>query len=116
MRRTLALLFLCSSVAFASSIDKALVRRIITTQNGTFRACYNDALKREGPSFEGRAVLHISVAGDGSVSQVAVDFPRSSDRFTTCLRDAALVLRFPKFGAGEPSTIAIHWPILFKPN
>lgn len=114
MRLTLTLLIFSSSLALASSIDRELVRRIISKQSGAFRACYNDALKREGPSFEGRALLDISIASDGSVSHVDVEFTQPAQKFTTCLRDAALVLRFPKFGAGE--SVKLKWPILFKPN
>lgn len=114
MRTTLTLCLLLSSVASASSIDKELVRKIISQKNGAFRACYENALKSEAPGFAGKAVLKIAINSQGMVTQVDVEFPHPSEKFTTCLHDAAMQLRFPKFGPGEP--IKISWPITFAPG
>lgn len=111
MRTTLLLCLLLSSAASASSIDKELVARIIRRQNPAFHACYETALKSEIPGVSGKANLKIAINSEGKVTQVDVDFPQPAEKFTTCLRDAAMELRFPKFGPGEP--IKIMWPIVF---
>lgn len=112
MRLTLALCLLGSSVVGASSIDKQLVAKVISSKNAAFRACYDAALAREGPGFEGKAQLTLSVDAQGAVTKVDVAFPLPSETFTACLRDAALSLRFPKFGNGEQ--VRLTWPITFK--
>ncbi|MFT3709000.1 MAG: AgmX/PglI C-terminal domain-containing protein [Archangium sp.] len=95
-------LALVVSLITGNSIDKDLVRKIITAKNPAFRACYETALNSEGPEFTGRATLVITIESDGKVSDVKVDFPRENPKFTGCLHDAAMSLHFPKFPPPGP--------------
>lgn len=113
MRTALLTCLLLSTTASASSIDRELVRRIISTKSSDFRRCYDQAMKAEASGFGGKAVLTLTVNADGTVTKVDVDFPHEAESFTSCLRTAALELRFPKFSGGD---ITLKWPITFVPS
>jgi hypothetical protein len=104
-------LALVVSLVSGNSIDKELVRRVITAKNAQFRACYEKALAREGPDLSGKASLVLTIESSGKVSDVKVNFTRDVPQFTGCLRDAAMTLKFPGFP--PPGPITITWPIVF---
>ena len=104
MSSLLALLIL------GSSLDRNVIKPVLQAAAPDFKRCYERARQRDQPEFAGKASLTLTVQPNGTVSEVAVEFPMIDSEFTQCLREVALKLRFLK-GRGE---FRLIWPIVFK--
>ena len=67
----LALVLLVTSMAAASSLDRALIRRVIAQRRAEVQACYEELLRRE-PTAQGKVLLRFTVTPEGKVSEAAV--------------------------------------------
>lgn len=107
-----ALSALLPGAAESSSLDRALITRIIQQRRAEYQKCYADALSWS-PDLKGRLVIRFTVESDGQVSH-ADEQPSPGEKFpdevmARCVADEFLLLRFP---AG-PGAFHITYPMIF---
>ena len=103
---------LLALLVLTSSLDRGVLKPVLKAAAPQFKRCYERALRRDQPELGGKARLTLTVSPNGTVSEVAVEFPMSAPEFTRCLHDVALKLRFLK----GPVEFGLIWPIVFKPG
>jgi hypothetical protein len=121
--RRLAALLLASLPALlpqpasSSSLDRALVLRIIQQRKAEIHKCYTDALSWN-PELKGRLLIRFTVESDGTVSRAEEQAPPGEkfpdEVMARCVTDEFLLLQFPP----GPGAIHITYPMIFsqKPN
>lgn len=97
--------------AEASSLDKAMVVRVIQQRQAEYQRCYTEALGWN-PGLKGRLVIRFTVDSDGEVStaaeQTAPRFP--DDVMVSCVVEQFLLMRFPP----GPESFQITYPLIFS--
>ena len=79
--------------------------RVIRARQGMFRACYQKELNRD-PSLQGRLIARLTVAADGSVSEVALNGNQMAGT-GSCVNQNLRRLRFPPTGAGKTLSLSM---------
>jgi hypothetical protein len=93
--------------AFANSIDRNIIRRIVRKHNQQLQACYQTTLK-EIPSANGRIDVKFSIDAKGNVLEShASGF---DETLAICVASVFSSMRFPSF----PETVTIHYPVVFQ--
>ena len=100
--------WLLLTTLLGSSLDRALILRVLRSGAPGFERCYEAQLRRE--PLEGRVVFDLEVAADGRVHAVTLELPRPAPDFAHCLRSRAQRLRFP---AGV-DRFKVRWPVTFR--
>jgi hypothetical protein len=90
-----------------------IIQRIVHLNEGRFRACYADGLKRN-PTLAGRVVTKFAIARDGSVSAASDGGSDLGDpQVVSCVTRAFMGLEFPE----NPEGIAtVTYPIVMSPS
>lgn len=101
--------------AEASSLDKAMVTRVIQQRQTEYQRCYTEALGWH-PGLKGRLVIRFTVDSDGEVS-TAAEQAAPHERFpdevmARCVIDQFLLMRFPS----GPESFQITYPMIFTQN
>ena len=107
----LALVLLVTSLAAASSLDKALIRRVIAQRRVEVQACYEELLRRE-PTAQGKVLLRFTVTPEGKVSEAAVRPEGTTlrdEKLHACLSGVVRSLLFPK----GPAPFNVTYPFAF---
>lgn len=110
-----ALTALLPGSAESSSLDRAVVIRIIQQRQAEYQKCYTDALGWN-PELKGRLLIRFTVESDGQVSH-ADEQTSPGEKFpdevmARCVADEFLLLRFP---AG-PGAFHVTYPMIFTPK
>jgi outer membrane biosynthesis protein TonB len=90
-----------------------VIQRVVRQNQGRFRACYEDGLKRN-PNLEGRVSVRFVIGRDGTVSSVAnggSDLPDAT--VVACVARAFQGLTFP---APEGGIVTVSYPLVFSPG
>jgi hypothetical protein len=93
-------------------IPAETIRRVVHENEGRFRACYLDGLKRS-PTLAGRVVTKFVIARDGTVATAAdAGSDLADEGVRTCVQRAFSKLEFPS----NPDGIAtVTYPIVMSP-
>jgi hypothetical protein len=100
-------------VSVSGRLPPEIIQRIVRSNFGRFRACYEDGLKRN-PALEGRVTTSFVIGRDGSVSNVADaggDLPDAAVK--SCVIRAFYGLSFPQPEGGIVTNV---YPIVFSPQ
>ena len=90
-----------------------LIQRIVRSNYGRFRLCYEQGLARN-PSLEGRVVVRFLIDQSGSVAHAANSGSTLPDsQVVQCVVQAFPRLSFPEVEGG---TVTVVYPILFSPG
>lgn len=93
-------------------IATEVIQRVVRQRFGSFRACYEAALRRR-PTLAGRAVTRFVIARDGSVTSASDGGSDLDDpAMLACVRAAFLGMSFP---APEHGVITVVYPLVFVP-
>lgn len=99
----------CSSVS--GRLPPEAVQRIVRSNFGRFRACYQDGLKRN-PALEGRVTASFVIGRDGAVQSSADGGSTMPDaQVTSCVVRAFYGLSFPQ---PEGGIVTVVYPIVFS--
>ena len=99
-------------VGVSGRLPPEIVRRVIRSNFGRFRACYEDGLRRN-PALEGRVTTNFVIGRDGSVSNVSDGGSDIGDKaVTSCVIRAFYGLSFPQ---PEGGIVTVVYPIAFSP-
>lgn len=107
----LALVLLVTSLAAASSLDRALIRRVIAQRRAEVQACYEELLRHE-PTAQGKVLLRFTVTPEGKVSEAAVRPEGTTlrdEKLHACLSGVVRSLLFPK----GPAPFHVTYPFAF---
>src|SRR6185437_3266226 len=93
------------------SLDTDDISRVVRTNEGTVKACYERALEGK-PTLAGRVTIQFVIAGDGSVEASRLDSSTIGSPSTeACIVETACAWRFPKTQGGGPVTAPIPSPL-----
>ena len=108
------LLLLGSQAAQASSLDKALVHRVIHERQAEYQKCYTDALQWN-PQLKGRLVIRFTVEADGEVSKAVEQ--QEGQRFPDEVMTGCVLSQFQqlRFHPG-PAQFQVVYPLIFVPQ
>lgn len=102
-----------AGMSIQGRLPPEVIARVVRARIGTFRACYEDGLKR-APSLRGTVKVKFTIGPDGSVrsaddagSQIA------SPDVVDCVRGAFRKLTFPQ---PEGGTVTVVYPLVFEPG
>ncbi|MFO0590632.1 MAG: AgmX/PglI C-terminal domain-containing protein [Polyangiaceae bacterium] len=99
-------------VGVSGRLPPEIIRRVIRSNFGRFRACYEDGLKRN-PSLEGRVTTNFVIGRDGAVSNVSDGGSDIGDKaVAACVIRAFYSLSFPQ---PEDGIVTVVYPITFSP-
>ena len=100
------------SVPLPNNMGSSEVRSTMRDAKQAFAACYESLLKR-APAAAGKIVLHMTVDGQGSVTQASMGEGTTLNEasFMACELSAARTLHFPRVGAET----TIRYPLAFTP-
>jgi hypothetical protein len=118
------LLLLCGlapALAAASSIDTAMIDRLVKTKSDAVSACYEAGLARK-PKLAGKINVHFTVENDGTVSQAAAKKGTTlrDDEVIGCVLAEFKTLVFPSRvdvcdASKENCSFTITYPLTFTP-
>ena len=96
-------------VMSSSAIPAAVIQRIVRSNYGHFRACYQDGLRRN-PSLEGRVAVNFIISRDGTVYGATNGGSSLSDpAVVSCVVSSFGGLTFP---APEHGIVTVSYPIM----
>jgi hypothetical protein len=98
-----------------TSLAPEEIQLIVRADFGAFRACYEDALKRD-PKVAGRIAIYFEVGRDGHVSEARTqdDSTFREAQATACILDRMRRLVFPSRVTEGKTTVV--YPIIFSPD
>ncbi len=96
-------------VTSSSAIPAAVIQRIVRSNYGHFRACYQDGLRRN-PSLEGRVAVNFIISRDGTVYGASSGGSSLPDpAVISCVVSSFGGLTFP---APENGIVTVSYPIM----
>ncbi len=95
----------------SSGLDQDIIRRIVRTRFGAMRLCYEQRLTKD-PKLEGKMVVDVVIAGDGTVASVKAVKSTGDSQLDTCVVKAFEAMRFPKPKGG--GVVKLKYPIRFS--
>lgn len=118
----LALALALSASTRASSLDTALIDRVVHTKIDEIQRCYDEGLARK-PRLAGKVVVLFTVEKDGAVSEAVTKKGTTlkDETVVSCLLAAFRGLHFPDLAAGcdaseEDCSVKITYPLRFSPG
>jgi TonB family protein len=98
------------------SLDTDDISRVVRTNEGTVKACYERALEGK-PTLAGRVTIQFVIAGDGSVEASRLDSSTIGSPSTeACIVETACAWRFPKTQGGGPVTVTYPFTLAPAPD
>ncbi len=94
--------------ASASSLDTAVIKRVIARHRADIQACYATTLQSQ-PTAAGKLVVKFSIAADGQVTEASAT--GLAENLCACVAEVFRTLLFPK----GPGLIHISYPLHFAP-
>ena len=94
-------------------IAPEIIQRIVRSNYGKFRACYEEGLGRNR-NLKGKVVFRFVIERDGTVSHALIEHNTLPDcKAAKCIRD-----EFPKmtFPAPDGGIVTVVYPIMFEPG
>ncbi len=94
-------------------LPPVVIQRIVRQSFNTFRACYEDGLRRD-PNLRGRVEVRFVIGRDGSVPNVGnghSDMPDGA--VIACVLRGFRALSFPQ---PEGGIVTVTYPIMFSPE
>ena len=90
-----------------------IIQRIVRQNFGRFRACYEEGLRRRGPTLSGRIATKFVIGRDGVVRDVALAESDMNDHdVESCVTKAFGGLQFP---VPEGGIVTVVYPFAFRP-
>ncbi|MCA9618135.1 MAG: AgmX/PglI C-terminal domain-containing protein, partial [Myxococcales bacterium] len=89
-----------------------VIQRIIRSNYGRFRGCYESAL-RTNPNLQGRVAVSFMIGRNGTVQAVSGGGDLPDGGVISCVSQAFYGLSFP---APEGGVVRVTYPILFSPT
>lgn len=87
------------------------INRVIRQHSPEVRSCYEQSLKRDGPSTGGRLVLEFTIAPDGSVASAKAN-PGITPPLDACVVGVIRGAQFPAPPKGQPTMVS--YPFILK--
>ncbi|RLB64329.1 MAG: hypothetical protein DRI90_04805 [Deltaproteobacteria bacterium] len=94
-----------------SGLDQDIIRRIVRARFGAMRLCYEQRLTKD-PKLEGKMVVDVVIAGDGTVASVKAVESTGDSQLDTCVVKAFKAMTFPKPKGG--GVVKLKYPIRFS--
>jgi hypothetical protein len=89
------------------------IRRVVRDNFGRFRACYEDGLRRRGPTLAGRVATRFVIGRDGLVLEASDAGSEVADRdVVSCITTAFRGLQFAK---PEGGIVTVVYPLVLQP-
>ena len=98
--------------AVAGRLPPEVIQRIIRSNYGRFRGCYESAL-RTNPNLQGRIAVSFMIGRSGTVQAVSGGGDLPDGGVISCVTQAFYGLSFP---APEGGVVRVTYPILFSPT
>jgi TonB family protein len=95
----------------SSSIDKAMLARVVKGRLRSIQACYEKELKRN-PSLKGRIVVRFTIGTTGRVTSVDIDENSLNGEVANCIRTT---IRFWTFPVKPEEEVPVSYPFVFAP-
>lgn len=96
----------------SSSVDKALLARVVKGRIKSIQACYEKELKRN-PSLKGKIVVRFVIGTTGRVTEVDIDENSLNGEVANCIRTT---VRFWTFPVKPEEEVAVSYPFVFSPS
>ncbi|MEZ4442224.1 MAG: AgmX/PglI C-terminal domain-containing protein [Polyangiaceae bacterium] len=96
----------------AGRLPPEVIQRIIRSNYGRFRGCYESAL-RTNPNLQGRVAVSFMIGRNGTVQAVSGGGDLPDGGVISCVSQAFYGLSFP---APEGGVVRVTYPILFSPT
>lgn len=101
------------STTVSGRLPPEIIQRIVRQNFGRFRACYEEGLRRRGPTLTGRIATKFVIGRDGVVRDVALAESEMNDPdVESCVTTAFAGLQFP---VPEGGIVTVVYPIAFRP-
>jgi hypothetical protein len=102
-----------SSCMVTGRLPPESVRRVVRQSAGLIRACYDEGLRRRGPTLAGRVSTKFVIGRDGLVSEAAnSDSEIADDKVVGCITAAFGSMRFPEPTGG---IVTVVYPYVLRP-
>ncbi|MDB4938483.1 MAG: hypothetical protein JWP87_5455 [Labilithrix sp.] len=102
------------TVMVSGRLPPESVQRIVRKHAGRIRACYDDGLRRRGPTLAGRVTTKFVIARDGSVRDAANERSEVNDeKVVSCITEVFASMRFPEPEGGVVTVVypyVLHAP------
>ncbi len=96
----------------SGKLPPEVVQRVVRTNFGRFRLCYQAALK-DKPNLKGKVTVRFVISRDGTVSSTSAGGDIPDEGVISCVARAFYSLTFPK---PEGGIVTVSYPIVFTPN
>jgi antitoxin component YwqK of YwqJK toxin-antitoxin module len=94
------------------SLDKKIIKRVVTQNMGQIRGCYEDALTRE-PGLSGRVTMKWVIDPNGQMAKVKVaNTQMQNSTVEDCMKEKIKTWKFPKPKGG--GIVIVTYPFLFS--
>jgi len=101
------------STHVSGRLPPEIIQRIVRQNFGRFRACYEEGLRRRGPTLTGRIATKFVIGRDGIVRDLALAESDMNDAdVESCVTKAFGGLQFP---VPEGGIVTVVYPIAFRP-
>jgi len=92
-------------------LDRNAIREVFSGASTDFQRCYEAGLL-EDPTLEGQVTAHLTIAEDGTVSELSLESSTlASDSVNACLEARLGTLSFPAHSEGE---VTVNYPLRFS--
>ncbi|RLB61366.1 MAG: hypothetical protein DRI90_11520 [Deltaproteobacteria bacterium] len=98
-------------VTMSVGLDKPIIQRIVRSQYGGMRLCYEQRLAKD-PNLAGRVVVDFVIGKDGTVSGVKAAESTGDPKLDSCVVKVFAAMAFPKPQGG--SVVQVKYPIVFS--
>jgi hypothetical protein len=96
-------------VAISCSFGAPPIRRVFKEHRAQLTRCYTRVVEYRGGA-DGTAVLHVTIAADGTVTATSVDGTLDDARITGCLVAEVKRWSFP----ADDATVVVNYPLQFR--
>ena len=101
------------SVQVNGRLPPEIIQRVVRQSWGRFRACYDDGVRRRGPTLAGRVATKFVIGLDGHVSAaVNAESDIADDTMVACVTDIFASLEFSEPAGG---VVTVVYPFVFRP-
>jgi hypothetical protein len=100
-------------IAIRGRLPPEVVRRTIHLNYGRFRACYQEGLRRRGPTLQGLVSTRFVIRADGTVKSSSNVSTELADADTVrCITNAFAAIEFPP--PGNDGEVTVVYPLALK--
>ncbi len=100
------------STNVSGRLPPEVIQRIVRSNFGRFRVCYQSALKNN-PNLQGRVSVRFVISRSGTVNSVSGSGDIPDQSVVACVTRAFYSLTFPQ---PEGGIVTVSYPIVFTPS